>query len=328
MRRSVAVKSVDCRLPRSGSIRTSSARQQRALPRGLALHHDRDRLVRDRERRGQLLAADRLEADVDGDDDVDAHRLRDVDRQVLDEAAVDQQPAVDLDRREDARRRHARAHRGGRGRRSSSTTRAPVSRSAATARNGVGSSSKSSIAATGSVSSRSVCVRRWPWISPRGTRKLPLWMPSGKRTRNSRSSCLRRKLSVLRAGRSRNATLQSMPRISSSISLGVMPEAYRPPTTAPMLVPAIASIGDVQLLERLEHADVREAARAAAGEHEPDARTRGFRGFGSAATAGTRDARPPSKTPKQGRKTEHFVHSSDRPDGSTGAAGRPVPRLL
>ena len=107
----------------------------------------------------------------------------------------------------------------------SSTTRSPVSRSAATARNGVGSSSKSSTVATGSVSRRSVCVSRWPWISPRGTRKLPLWMPSGNRTRNSRSSCLRRKLSVLRAGRSRNAALQSMPRMSVSISAGVLPEA-------------------------------------------------------------------------------------------------------
>ena len=106
-----------------------------------------------------------------------------------------------------------------------STMRAPVSRSAATARYGVGSSSKFSTAATGIVCSRSVCVSRWPWIRPRGTRKLPPWMPSGKRTRNSRSSCLRRKLRVLRAGRSRNAAFQSMPRISASISSAVMPEA-------------------------------------------------------------------------------------------------------
>ncbi len=125
----------------------------------------------------------------------------------------------------------------------SSTMRSPVSRSAATARNGVGSASKSSMAATGSVLSRSVCVSFWPWIRPRGTLKLPLWMPIGMRTRNSRSSCLRRKLSVFRAGRSRKAALQSIPRMNSSISAAVMPEAYRPPTTAPMLVPAIASTG-------------------------------------------------------------------------------------
>ena len=43
---------------------------------------------------------------------------------------------------------------------------------------------------------RRICVSLWPWIRPRGTRKSPPLTPSGKRTRNSRSSCLRRKLSV------------------------------------------------------------------------------------------------------------------------------------
>ena len=48
-------------------------RQERPLPQRLPLHHDRDGLVRDRERRGQFLAPDGLETDVHRDHDVDAH---------------------------------------------------------------------------------------------------------------------------------------------------------------------------------------------------------------------------------------------------------------
>ena len=105
-------KSVDWSVPRSGSISTSSAVGIPAAAR-LPLHHDRDRLVRDCERGGQFLAPDRLEADIHGDHDVDAHCLGDVHGQVLDDAAVHQQPAFNLDRREHARHRHARAHGGG-----------------------------------------------------------------------------------------------------------------------------------------------------------------------------------------------------------------------
>ena len=77
-----------------------------------ALHHDRDRLVRDGEGRSQLLAPDRLEPDVHRDHEVDAHLLCDVDRQVFDDPAVHEQAPVDFDRGEHARRRHARPHRG------------------------------------------------------------------------------------------------------------------------------------------------------------------------------------------------------------------------
>ena len=88
------------------------AGEQRPLPAGLAHHHDRDGLVRNGERRGQLLARDRPEADVHRDHDVDAHRLHDIHRQVLHDPAVDQEPPIHLDRREHAGRRHARPHRG------------------------------------------------------------------------------------------------------------------------------------------------------------------------------------------------------------------------
>src|SRR5690606_26050695 len=62
-------------------------------------------------------------------------------------------------------------------------------------------------------------------------------------TRKSASSARRRKFSMERAGRSRKASSQSMLVISCSMRSTVRPLAYRPPTTAPMLVPAMASTG-------------------------------------------------------------------------------------
>ncbi len=64
------------------------------------------------DRIGPLASGERL-AEVDGDHDLGAHRARGVDRQVGDHAAVDQQPAVALDRREQAGHRHAGAQRAG-----------------------------------------------------------------------------------------------------------------------------------------------------------------------------------------------------------------------
>ena len=58
--------------------------------------------------------------------------------------------------------------------------------------------------------------------------------------------------------------------MTRSMSAAEKPEAYRPPTTAPMLVPGDGIDGNVIFLEHLEHADVRGAARAATGEHQPD----------------------------------------------------------
>ena len=49
--------------------------------------------------------------DVHGDDDLGAHLLRDIHRQIAGDPTVDEQPSVDLDRREDRGNRHARAHR-------------------------------------------------------------------------------------------------------------------------------------------------------------------------------------------------------------------------
>ena len=218
-------------------------------------------------------------------------RLRDVDRQVLDDAAVHQQAAVHLDRREHARRRHARAHRGGqvaaaRARCARRSRGPPRPRETASAARRSPRPRRPAC-----VCSRSVCVSRWPWIRPRGTRKLPPWMPSGKRTRNSRSSCLRRKLSVLRAGRSRNAAFQSMPRMSASISSARHARGIEPADDGAHAGARDGVDRDAQLLERLQHADVREPARAAAGQHEPDARPRGRRRLVAAPTARGRQRR-------------------------------------
>ncbi len=124
-----------------------------------------------------------------------------------------------------------------------STTLSPVSRSVATARKGVGSSSKLLMRATGSVSRRSVCVSLSPWINPFGSTMWPSRMPSGNLTRKVSSSCLRRRSRSSRAGRSRKASCQLIEVMIFSISPAERPLAYSPPTTAPMLVPAIASTG-------------------------------------------------------------------------------------
>ncbi len=122
-------------------------------------------------------------------------------------------------------------------------TRSPVTMSVAMARNGMARSSKSWICATGSVSPRRICVSFCPCTRPRGRRNLPPLRPSGNFTRKFWSSSLRRKLSELRGGLSRNASCQSTEVITRSMSAAESPEAYRPPTTAPMLVPAMASTG-------------------------------------------------------------------------------------
>ena len=70
-------------------------------------HHDADHLVGDVERRAEVLAPGEREAHVDDDQPVDAHALCQFDRQVVDQPAVDEQPAVDLDRRQHAGRGHA-----------------------------------------------------------------------------------------------------------------------------------------------------------------------------------------------------------------------------
>jgi hypothetical protein len=70
-------------------------------------------LVRHAQNARDLFALAQWRADVDRDDHVRAHRARHVNRQVARQAAVDQQPAVDLDRVDDRGNRHARAHRDG-----------------------------------------------------------------------------------------------------------------------------------------------------------------------------------------------------------------------
>ncbi len=51
-------------------------------------------------------------AHVDDDEPVDTHALREFDGQVVDETAIHQQAAIPLDRRENARSRHACAQDG------------------------------------------------------------------------------------------------------------------------------------------------------------------------------------------------------------------------
>jgi len=58
-----------------------------------------------------MRAAAEPRADIDDDDDIRAHLPRDIDGQVVGDAAVHQQSAVDFDRREEGGNRHAGAER-------------------------------------------------------------------------------------------------------------------------------------------------------------------------------------------------------------------------
>ena len=115
--------------------------------------------------------------------------------------------------------------------------------SEATARNGIGNLSKSVIDDALSVNLRNNRSSFCPWITPFGNSSSPPRRPSSSLIGNCSSSCLRRKLRSLRFGASVNTSTQSRDANSSSSSLALIPMAYRPPTTAPMLVPMIASIG-------------------------------------------------------------------------------------
>ncbi len=76
---------------------------------GIAPGHQGDRLVEHIHHRGQLLAVTQRRADIDDDGDVDAHFSCDIQRDVVGHAAVDQQAPVELDRGEHRRDRHAGA---------------------------------------------------------------------------------------------------------------------------------------------------------------------------------------------------------------------------
>ncbi len=78
---------------------------------GLALHQRREHLVGDAERRVEPVLAQQRLADVDDDQARAADLARDVDRQVVDDAAVDHETAAIADRCERAGYRHRRADR-------------------------------------------------------------------------------------------------------------------------------------------------------------------------------------------------------------------------
>ena len=125
----------------------------------------------------------------------------------------------------------------------SMTCISPVVISDAIARKGIGRSSKSGTFDTGRVRLRSMRSSFCPCTTPSGNFSLPRSSPISRLTGKFLSSCLRRNLRSLRSGSSDIASAQSIPAMSSSSSSTLIPDAYRPPTIAPILVPAIASIG-------------------------------------------------------------------------------------
>ena len=180
--------------------------EQRELRADVLLGQDVEHLRRVPRRRLQLVARHQRRADVDRDDDVGAHRAHHVDRQVVDEAAVAQDPAVDLDRREHARHRHAGAHRLVQ-RPRSNTTFLPVTMSVATARIRIGSLSKLSTLSTLRVSS---CRKSSRFCRQRALEPQELAVADSRfRTRvETCCSSLRRKPTSRRAGLSENSVGQ------------------------------------------------------------------------------------------------------------------------
>ena len=83
--------------------------QSRQLFFGVAPGHQGDRLIEHVHHGSQLLAVAQRCADIDDDGDVDAHFPRDIQRDVVGHAAVHQQPAIKLDRGEHCGDGHARA---------------------------------------------------------------------------------------------------------------------------------------------------------------------------------------------------------------------------
>ena len=73
----------------------------------LLVNQDGQHLFRNRDRRLQFLHRVERELDIDRDNDVNVHRPDDVDRQVADKPAINQQAIVELHRCQDARDRHA-----------------------------------------------------------------------------------------------------------------------------------------------------------------------------------------------------------------------------
>ncbi len=107
------VKSVGGEVPSDGSMRMSWGVKRGLLAIGVLAHHDGEHLVGDGQRRVEPIARLQREAHVRHDEDVRVHRARHVDGEILRDAAVDQEPALILDRSEHAGRGDARTHRDG-----------------------------------------------------------------------------------------------------------------------------------------------------------------------------------------------------------------------
>ena len=83
--------------------------EQRKRRADVLLRQDVDRLRGQADQRRELFARHQRRSDVHRDNDIGAHLAHDIDRQIVDEPAVTEDLAIDFDRREDARHRHAGA---------------------------------------------------------------------------------------------------------------------------------------------------------------------------------------------------------------------------
>ena len=119
----------------------------------------------------------------------------------------------------------------------------PVSASVATARKGIGNRSNSIAPGALRVIRLNSVSSFCPEIAPAGRRTLPFFTPNSNFKRRVWSSSFRRKLRSSRGLVSVRRSSQSADSRRRSSSLIDVPEAYAAPTSAPMLVPAMKSMG-------------------------------------------------------------------------------------
>ena len=284
--------------PRSGEIRMSAGRREASCARTFcsvrmlivcAVYPSTD---------DSWSAGHERRADVDRDDDVRSHRAHDVDRQVVDEAAVAKYAAVDFRGREHSRHRHAGAHR--------LVDRTPVEDDFA-ARLHVGGDRAERNGQL--VERRDVVDAPRQFVQERlevaagqralegpelpvaeadleGERELRLLLLVAKahvaprrRVREQRGPAHRRDLLLHFSGRH---------------AAGVQPADDRAHRRRRDVVDRNA-----HLLQHLQHADVGDAARAAAGQHESDFRARFGRSLRSRSEGGAWPLADKRETPRK-----------------------------
>ena len=248
--------------------------QAGALAVGVLAHQDRQHLIGNGQRGIERGARLQREAHIGHDKDVRMHRPRHADGQILRQAAVDQQPAVQFDRREYAGRRHAGAHRDRQialveqhrlagfqiGRHRAKRGRQQIEIGAVAERQGQLAQRLLQLLALNEALRQQDLAVLEAERQPHQKIAVVLLAPEGQIP--ARRRIAKRLLPVDRAHGGVDVVRRHAARVQSADD-GAHAGA------------GDAVDGNLQVLEHLEHADVRDAARAAARQHQADPRAGG-----------------------------------------------------